>query len=67
MSFFFPSSCHLVLGEVENALHYYNKLLESGPDVCLDRRITIDAAEGLQKAQVSICLFAVGYDAFTRN
>ncbi|KAJ0043579.1 hypothetical protein Pint_17809 [Pistacia integerrima] len=45
------ANCHLVLGEVENALHYYNKLLESGPDVCLDRRIIIEAAEGLQKAQ----------------
>ncbi|KAK1577810.1 hypothetical protein Q3G72_025060 [Acer saccharum] len=45
------ANCHLVLGEVENAIQYYNKLLESGTGLCLDRRITIEAADGLQKAQ----------------
>ncbi|KAK2651926.1 hypothetical protein Ddye_011782 [Dipteronia dyeriana] len=45
------ANCHLVLGEVENAMQYYNKLLESGAGLCLDRRITIEAADGLQKAQ----------------
>lgn len=50
--FFFLSSCHLLLGEVEKARQYFNKCLESGAGVCLDRRITIEAADGLQKAQV---------------
>ncbi|XVF07173.1 hypothetical protein REPUB_Repub06bG0115500 [Reevesia pubescens] len=44
-------NCHLLLGETENAIQYFNKCLGSGADVCLDRRITIDAADGLQKAQ----------------
>lgn len=51
---FFLSSCHLQLGEVEDALHYFNKCLESRVGVCLDRRITIEAADGVQKAQVCI-------------
>uniref|UniRef100_A0A5B6ZFA4 J domain-containing protein n=1 Tax=Davidia involucrata TaxID=16924 RepID=A0A5B6ZFA4_DAVIN len=45
------AKCHLALGEVENALQYFNKCLESGRDVCLDKRIIIEAADGLQKAQ----------------
>ncbi|KDO48233.1 hypothetical protein CISIN_1g0021991mg, partial [Citrus sinensis] len=45
------AKCHLVLGEIENAQHYYHKLLNSAAAVCLDRRITIEAADGLQKAQ----------------
>ncbi|XP_024922352.3 uncharacterized protein LOC107431637 isoform X1 [Ziziphus jujuba] len=45
------AKCHLALGEVEDAIKYFNKCLESGADVCLDRRIIIDAADGLQKAQ----------------
>ncbi|XVF75738.1 hypothetical protein PTKIN_Ptkin13bG0211100 [Pterospermum kingtungense] len=45
------ANCHLLLGETENAIRYFSKCLGSGADVCLDRRITIDAAEGLQKAQ----------------
>lgn len=49
-----------MLGEIENAQHYYHKLLNSAAAVCLDRRITIEAADGLQKAQVRICLLAVG-------
>ncbi|XWS43105.1 hypothetical protein CRYUN_Cryun16bG0073500 [Craigia yunnanensis] len=46
------ANCHLLLGETENAVRYFSKCLGSGADVCLDRRITIDAADGLQKAQV---------------
>ncbi|KAK9922123.1 hypothetical protein M0R45_030603 [Rubus argutus] len=42
---------HLLLGEVENALRYFNKCVESGTGVCLDRRIVIDSADGIQKAQ----------------
>lgn len=49
-----------MLGEIETARQYCNKLLNSGAAVCLDRRIIIEAADGLQKAQVSICLLAVG-------
>ncbi|KAJ6363458.1 hypothetical protein OIU78_003602 [Salix suchowensis] len=45
------ANCHLQLGEVEDALHYFSKCLESGAGVCLDRRTTIEAADGLQKAQ----------------
>ncbi|KAL3533717.1 hypothetical protein ACH5RR_007238 [Cinchona calisaya] len=45
------ANCHLVLGEFKEAMEYYNKCLESGNDVCLDRRIRIEAADGLQKAQ----------------
>ncbi|KAF5737668.1 hypothetical protein HS088_TW13G00556 [Tripterygium wilfordii] len=45
------ANCHLVLGEVEDALLFFGKCLESGAEVCLDRRITIEAADGLQKAQ----------------
>ncbi|XP_062002722.1 uncharacterized protein LOC133720442 [Rosa rugosa] len=42
---------HLLLGEVENAQRYFNNCLESGTGVCLDRRIVIDSADGIQKAQ----------------
>lgn len=47
------SSCHLLLGELDDACSDYNKCLESKNIVCLDRRIAIDAADGLQKAQVT--------------
>ncbi|KAK3039625.1 hypothetical protein RJ639_027216, partial [Escallonia herrerae] len=46
------ANCHLVLGEVEDAMQYFSNCLQSGIDVCLDRRITIEAAEGVQKAQL---------------
>ncbi|MCD7468674.1 hypothetical protein HAX54_007066 [Datura stramonium] len=45
------ANCYLVLGEVEEAIKYYTNCLESRINLCLDRRITIEAAEGLQKAQ----------------
>ncbi|XP_050227198.1 uncharacterized protein LOC126676908 [Mercurialis annua] len=45
------ANCHLSLGETEKAQKYYNKCLESGTGVCLDRRITVEAADGLQKCQ----------------
>ncbi|XP_073149934.1 uncharacterized protein [Henckelia pumila] len=44
-------TCHLVLGEVEDAINCYNKCLESGTNVCLDRRVTIEAADRLQRAK----------------
>ncbi|KAK7285648.1 hypothetical protein RJT34_20425 [Clitoria ternatea] len=45
------ANCHLLLGEVENAQQCFNKCLESGSVLCLDRRVIVEAAEGLQKAQ----------------
>ncbi|XP_061339032.1 uncharacterized protein LOC133285768 [Gastrolobium bilobum] len=45
------AKCHLLLGEVEYAQQCFNKLLESGNVVCLDRRVIVEAAECLQKAQ----------------
>ncbi|KAG7961958.1 hypothetical protein I3843_09G041200 [Carya illinoinensis] len=45
------ANCHLVLGEVEDALRCFNKCLESGGGVCLDRKVIIEAADGVQKAQ----------------
>lgn len=45
------ANCYLVLGEVEEANKHYNNCLVSRINLCLDRRITIEAAEGLQKAQ----------------
>ncbi|CAN4106611.1 unnamed protein product [Withania somnifera] len=45
------ANCHLVLGEIEEAIKCYNNCLESRINLCLDRRITVDAAEGLQRAQ----------------
>lgn len=48
-------SCYLVLGEVEDAIQCYTKFLSSGTDLCLDRRVTIEAADGLQKAKVRTC------------
>ncbi|KAI3772670.1 hypothetical protein L6452_03861 [Arctium lappa] len=45
------ANCHLLLGEVDDAFYNYNKCLESVDNVCLDRRIAIEAADGLQKAQ----------------
>lgn len=46
------SSCHLVLGEFQEAMQYYNECLGSGNRLCLDRRFTIEAANGLHRAQV---------------
>ncbi|KAJ0797926.1 putative DnaJ domain, tetratricopeptide-like helical domain superfamily [Helianthus annuus] len=45
------ANCHLLLGELEDASYNYSKCLESENIVCLDRRLAIEAADGLQKAQ----------------
>ncbi|KAF8398323.1 hypothetical protein HHK36_017250 [Tetracentron sinense] len=45
------ANCHLALGEVEDALRYFKKCLQSGSGICLDRKIVIEASDGLQKAQ----------------
>ncbi|KAL0359572.1 UNVERIFIED_CONTAM: DnaJsubfamily C member 7 [Sesamum angustifolium] len=44
-------NCYLVLGEVEDAIQCYTKCLTLGIGVCLDRRVTIEAADGVQKAK----------------
>lgn len=53
-----------MLGEVKDAMKYFSNCLESGGGVCLDRRIIIDAADGLQKAQV-LHLFFIIVSLFT--
>ncbi|KAK4272495.1 hypothetical protein QN277_021047 [Acacia crassicarpa] len=45
------ANCYLMLGELENAQQYFSKCLDSSNGVCLDRRLVVEAAEGLQKAQ----------------
>lgn len=50
--FCFLHSCHLVLGEVGDALRCFNYCLESGAGICLDRKVILEAADGLQKTQV---------------
>ncbi|OVA12942.1 Tetratricopeptide TPR-1 [Macleaya cordata] len=44
------ANCHLALGEIEDALRYFKKCAQSG-DVCLDRKVVIEASDGLHKAQ----------------
>lgn len=45
-------SCYLAIGEVEKATLQYMKCLQSGSDVCVDRKLLVEASEGLEKAQV---------------
>ncbi|CAN0901818.1 DnaJ homolog subfamily C member 7 [Linum grandiflorum] len=45
------ASCYLALGEVENASDFFKKCLQLGSDVCVDRKIEVEASEGLQKTQ----------------
>lgn len=53
-SFCFHScfSCYLALGEVEGASQNFKRCLQSGTDICVDRKIAVEASDGLQKAQV---------------
>lgn len=46
------SSCYLALGEVKNASKFFMKCLQQGPEVCADRKILVEASEGLEKTQV---------------
>ncbi|CAI9768623.1 unnamed protein product [Fraxinus pennsylvanica] len=51
------ANCYLALGEVENATLHFMKCLQAGPEVCVDRKLIIEASEGLQKAQkVTECM-----------
>lgn len=51
------ANCHLMLGEVEDAVQYFSKFRESGGYVCLDRKVALEAADGLHKAKkVANCI-----------
>ncbi|XP_038900579.1 uncharacterized protein LOC120087763 isoform X2 [Benincasa hispida] len=51
------ANCYLGLGEVENAIQYFKKCLQPGNDICVDRKIVVEASDGLQNAQkVSECM-----------
>lgn len=45
------ANCYLALGEVEAASEYFKMCLQSGADVSVDRKISVEASDGLQKAQ----------------
>ncbi|KAG6632361.1 uncharacterized protein LOC122292374 [Carya illinoinensis] len=45
------ANCYLSLGEVEDASKYFKRCLQSGSDICVDRKIAVEASDGLQKAQ----------------
>lgn len=61
------ANCYLALGEVDDALRYYKKCLQVGNEVCADRKIAVEASEGLQKAQkVSECMNHVAMLLLTR-
>ncbi|KAL3850149.1 hypothetical protein ACJIZ3_012031 [Penstemon smallii] len=51
------ASCYLALGDVENATLHFMKCLQAGSDICADRKLLIEASEGLEKAQkVAECM-----------
>ncbi|XVE59961.1 hypothetical protein DITRI_Ditri05aG0088300 [Diplodiscus trichospermus] len=51
------ANCYLALGEVENSTQYFRRCLQSGSDICVDRKIAVEASDGLQKAQkLSECM-----------
>ncbi|XP_054818027.1 uncharacterized protein LOC129317698 isoform X2 [Prosopis cineraria] len=45
------ANCYLALGKVEDALQYFKRCLQTGAGVCVDRKIAVEASDGLQKAQ----------------
>ncbi|XP_077252404.1 uncharacterized protein LOC143891699 isoform X2 [Tasmannia lanceolata] len=45
------ANCHLALGEIEDALKYFNKCLKLRSDLILDQKIITEASGGLNKAQ----------------
>ncbi|KAK2381272.1 Heat shock protein DnaJ with tetratricopeptide repeat-containing protein [Trifolium repens] len=45
------ANCYLALGEVEGASQYFKRCLQPGSDVSVDRKIAVEASDGLQKAQ----------------
>lgn len=51
------ANCYLALGEIEDASKYFKMCLQSGSDFSVDRKIAVEASDGLQKAQkVSECM-----------
>ncbi|KAL5719857.1 hypothetical protein ACHQM5_012590 [Ranunculus cassubicifolius] len=48
------ANCHLALGQIDDALQYFNNSLRQGTDLCLDRKLVIEASEGLLKAQQAL-------------
>lgn len=46
-------SCHLALGEIEDALKRFKKCLQSDDGARSDQKILVEASEGVQKAQVA--------------
>lgn len=51
------ASCYLALGEVEDASRHFMKCLQPGSEACVDRKLVLEASEGLEKAQkVSECM-----------
>lgn len=55
------SSCHLSLGEAEDASRLFTRCLQTKSDFGLDNFFLKEASEGLEKAQVSLWLFRVYY------
>ncbi|EXB88167.1 DnaJ homolog subfamily C member 7 [Morus notabilis] len=51
------ANCYLAIGEVEDASRHFRRCLQAESDVCVDRKIAVEASDGLQKAQiVSECM-----------
>ncbi|GMP87840.1 hypothetical protein CsSME_00040052 [Camellia sinensis var. sinensis] len=51
------ANCYLALGEVEDASIHFIKCFQSGSDACVDRKLVLEASEGLEKVQkVSECM-----------
>ncbi|PON59103.1 N-terminal acetyltransferase A, auxiliary subunit [Parasponia andersonii] len=51
------ANCYLAIGEIEDASRHFRRCLQAGSDVCVDRKIAVEASDGLQKVQkVSECL-----------
>uniref|UniRef100_A0A7C9D1T0 Uncharacterized protein n=2 Tax=Opuntia streptacantha TaxID=393608 RepID=A0A7C9D1T0_OPUST len=45
------SGCHVLLGEVEDAIQGFEKSMDSSNVVCLDRQVVMSASDGIQKSQ----------------
>lgn len=45
------ANCLLLLGEIEDACTYFKKCLPEGSELCMDRKFSLEASDGLQKAK----------------
>ncbi|KAF5447736.1 hypothetical protein F2P56_033263 [Juglans regia] len=61
------ANCYLSLGEVEDASKYFKRCLQSGSDICVDRKIAVEASDGLQKAQKVIDCMNCSAEILTRT